>query len=97
MHNSFILDLLLFGFVSEEVKNNTIDRLRKNIDVLDKDNSGEVDVTLTRSEVAIFFVKVKGKWGAMADNGDWSPLENIDIKTLTELEDITDALIETEI
>lgn len=97
MHNSFILNLLLFGFVSEEVKNNAIDRLRKNLDALDKDNSGEVDVTLTCSEVAIFFVKVKGKWGAMADNGDWSPLENIDLKTLTEMEDITNALIEKEI
>ena len=97
MHNSFILDLLLFGFVAEEIKNNTIDRLRKNIDALDKNNSGEVDVTLTRSEVTIFFVKVKGKWGAMADNGDWSPLENIDLKTLTEMEDITDALVEKEI
>lgn len=83
-----ILALAQMKIVAEK-----INVLKDKLNQLDKNKSGSVTIDLTKSNLRVHFVKVLGKWGAMTENGDWSPLENIPLKTIDKmLLDVTNVL-----
>lgn len=76
----FCMILMQLAIVAEK-----IDVLEDKLNQLDKNKSGSVTIDLTKSNLRVHFAKVFGKWGAMTENGDWSPLENIPIETIDKM------------
>lgn len=84
---------MILALVQMEIVAEKINVLKDKLNQLDKNKSGSVTIDLTKSNLRVHFVKVLGKWGAMAENGDWSPLENIPLKTIDKmLLDVTNVL-----
>jgi hypothetical protein len=84
---------MILALVQLEIVAEKINVLKDKLNQLDKNKSGSVTIDLTKSNLRVHFVKVLGKWGAMTENGDWSPLENIPFKTIEKmLLDVTNVL-----
>jgi hypothetical protein len=83
--------LMLLAIVANclEESTDTISNLSKNLDVLNKDNSGVVNVSLTISGLRFKFVKVLGEWGVMCANGSWEPFRII---PMAHIEDMANAV-----
>lgn len=84
---------MILALVQLEIVAEKVNVLKDKLNQLDKNKSGSVTIDLTKSNLRVHFVKVLGKWGAMTENGDWSPLENIPLKTIDKmLLDVTNVL-----
>lgn len=87
--------LMLLAIVANclEESTDTISNLSKNLDVLNKDNSGVVTVSLTISGLRFKFVKVLGEWGVMCANGSWEPFRIIPMGYVEEMADAVNKLV----
>lgn len=77
----------------EEESTDTISNLSKNLDTLNKDDSGVVNVALTISKVRFKFVKVLGEWGVMCANGSWEPFRIIPMAHIEEMANAVNKLV----
>lgn len=90
MNEKIVLSLLAMMIANDlEQSNDTIENLNNNLDILDKDKSGVVNVSLTISGLRFKFVKVLGEWGVMCANGSWEPFRII---PMTHIEDMANAV-----
>lgn len=87
---------LLFAMATADAHLTNVSNLNEMLPKLDKNKSNSITIDLTKSNLRVHFVKVLNKWGAMADNGDWSPLENIDPCTLDQMANIVRDIIKQE-
>ena len=87
--------LMLLAIVANclEESTDTISNLSKNLDTLNKDESGVVNVALTISKVRFKFVKVLGEWGVMCANGSWEPFRIIPMGYIEEMADAVNKLV----
>lgn len=88
-----LLMLLAIAVNCLEESNDTISNLSKNLDTLNKDESGVVNVDLTISKVRFKFVKVLGEWGVMCANGSWEPFRIIPMGYVEEMADAVNKLV----
>ena len=87
---------LLFAMAMADAHLTNVSNLNEMLPKLDKNKSNSITIDLTKSNLRVHFVKVLNKWGAMADNGDWSPLENIDPCTLDQMVNIVRDVLKQE-
>lgn len=88
-----LLMLLAIAANCLEESTDTISNLSKNLDTLNKDDSGVVNVNLTISKVRFKFVKVLGEWGVMCANGSWEPFRIISMGYIEEMADAVNKLV----
>lgn len=88
-----LLMLLAIAVNCLEESTDTISNLSKNLDTLNKDDSGVVNVNLTISKVRFKFVKVLGEWGVMRANGSWEPFRIIPMGYIEEMADAVNKLV----
>lgn len=88
-----LLMLLAIAVNCLEESTDTISNLSKNLDTLNKDNSGVVNVDLTISKVRFKFVKVLGEWGVMCANGSWEPFRIIPMGHIEEMANAVNKLV----
>lgn len=90
MNEKIVLSLLAMMIANDlEQSNDTIENLNNNLDILDKGESGVVNVILAISGLRFKFVKVLGEWGVMCANGSWEPFRII---PMTRIEDMANAV-----
>lgn len=92
MKKEFLM-LLAIAVNCLEESTNTISNLSKNLDTLNEDNSGVVNVSLTISKVRFKFVKVLGEWGVMCANGSWEPFRIIPMEHIEEMANAVNKLV----
>lgn len=88
-----LLMLLAIAVNCLEESTDTISNLSKNLDTLNEDNSGVVNVNLTISKVRFKFVKVLGEWGVMCANGSWEPFRIIPMGHIEEMANAVNKLV----